>query len=63
MDSRKKIKNIFFRINFSEKIGLGHLLRMLIIAKKIKAKKRIFLLLIKLTLKFQKINYLKILFL
>ena len=42
MDSRKKIKNIFFRINFSEKIGLGHLLRMLIIAKKIKAKKRIF---------------------
>ena len=45
MDSFKKIKNIFFRINFNEKIGFGHLLRMLIVKKIIdnKRKKIIFI--------------------
>ena len=42
MDSHKKVKNIFFKINFNEKIGLGHLLRMLILAKKINTKKKVF---------------------
>jgi UDP-2,4-diacetamido-2,4,6-trideoxy-beta-L-altropyranose hydrolase len=42
MDSHKKIKNIFFRINFNEKIGLGHLLRMIIIKKRINNKKKVF---------------------
>ena len=42
MDSLKKIKNIFFKINFNERIGLGHLLRMLILAKKINSKKKVF---------------------
>lgn len=54
MDSVEKVKNIFFRINFNKKIGLGHLLRMLILAKKINSKDKVFFLVDKISFKISK---------
>ena len=42
MESNQEIKNIFFKVNFNNNLGLGNLLRCIRIAKEFPKKKKIF---------------------
>ena len=42
MGSNQEIKNIFFKINFNNNLGLGNLMRCIRLAKEFPNKKKIF---------------------